>query len=103
MQAVSVLGNDRCSPPAKEPKSERPKTKPKMLSCRQSASGPAGFQSSVLLKAGLGFGCLFIKNNQKPSLPPLRRSLHPNQQSVEKRAALLLRDPLDLRVAETRI
>lgn len=29
-----------------------------------------------------------------------RRSLHPHQQAVEERAALLFRDPLDLRVAE---
>ncbi|TNN67934.1 hypothetical protein EYF80_021903 [Liparis tanakae] len=35
-----------------------------------------------------------------PSPPP---SLDPDQQSVEQRAALLLRDPLDLRVAEARV
>lgn len=35
--------------------------------------------------------------------PPFPRSLDPNEQSVEERAALLLGDPLDLRVAEARI
>lgn len=35
-----------------------------------------------------------------PPPPPSRRSLDPDEQPVEERAALLLRDPLDLRVAE---
>lgn len=34
--------------------------------------------------------------------PPLR-SLDPDEQAVEERAALLLGDPLDLRVAEARV
>lgn len=55
----------------------------------------------------------FIKSTRSaartlPPLPPecLRRSLpslHPDEQSVEERAALLLGDPLDLGVAEARV
>ena len=82
-----------------------------MLNCQQSTV--AGFQRSLSLKAGVGFGCEFIKSTRSaartlPPLPPecLRRSLpslHPDEQAVEERAALLLGDPLDLGVAEARV
>lgn len=35
-----------------------------MLNCQQSTVGTAGFQRSLLLKAGVGFGCQFIKSTR---------------------------------------
>lgn len=66
-----------------------------MLNRQQSTV--ARIQRSLSLKAGLGFGCQFIKS------APHLHSLHPHQQAVQQRAALLLGDPLDLRVAEARV
>lgn len=84
-----------------------------MLNYQQSTAGTAGFQRSLSLKAGVGFGCQFIKSTEERhadpphfhpnASPPSFRSLDPDEQSVEERAALLFRDPLDLRVAESRV
>lgn len=90
VQAVSVLlWNRRSSRPLKESKSKQPKTNKInkitiMLNCQQSTVGTAGFQRSLSLKAGVGFGCQFIKRvrsatwtlptstriHPPPSLPP---------------------------------
>lgn len=83
-----------------------------MLNCQQSTVGTAGIQRSLLLKAGVGFGCQFVKSTRTatethPSStwtpPPSVQSLHPDEQSIEECAALLLSDPLDLWVAEARV
>lgn len=76
-----------------------------MLNCQESTVGTAGIQRSLSLKAGVGFGCQFIKSTKTASqtlpaatlIPPSPLcSLDPDEQSVEERAALLLGDPLDL-------
>lgn len=77
-----------------------------MLNCQQSTVGTAGFQRSLLLKAGVGFGCQFMRSTRRTytnppyyhpiAFPSLPRSLNPYEQSVEECATLLLRDPLDL-------
>lgn len=76
-----------------------------MLNCQQSTVGTAGIQRSLSLKAGVGFGCQFIKSAKTASqtlsastrMPPSSLcSLNPDEQSVEECAALLLGDPLDL-------
>lgn len=41
-----------------------------MLNCQQSTGGTAGFQRSLSLKAGLGFGCQFIKRVRSAVRPP---------------------------------
>lgn len=76
-----------------------------MLNCQQSTVGTAGFQRSLSLKAGVGFGCQFVKSTRSAAstlptstrVPPsLLRSFDPNEQSVKECAALLLRYPLNL-------
>lgn len=86
-----------------------------MLKCQQSTVGTAGFQRSLSLKAGLDLVVKFFFCSKSTRsavwsypastqiLPSLLRSLDPNEQSVEERAALLLGDPLDLGVAEARV
>lgn len=76
-----------------------------MLNCQQST---AGIQKSLSLKAGVGFGCQFIKSMR--TLPASTRmpllllcSLDPDEQSIEERATLLLSDPLNLWVAKARV